>query len=562
MDPLIGLFVVGADDVEMPEVLPPELEEGNIEYKFKLINPTESRFEHLVTQMKWRLQEGDGEAIYEIGVEDNGLLTGLTSSELNGSLNTLTQMAERLGATTSVIRKKNIKEPYGVTRHVAEVLIRKVPDSQQFIDLRMAVLGNVDAGKSTLLGVLTHGEHDNGRGRARLNLFRHLHEIQSGRTSSISHEIIGFNSNGELINYSESRTAEEICQNSSKLITLIDLCGHQRYLKTTIFGLTGYSPDFAMLVISAKTGLVGTTKEHLGFALALQVPIVVTVSKTDTCSGSQVNAVISQVEKLLKSPGCKKVPFRIDTEDDAITAASHFHNESICPIFAVSSVTGQNLHLLLKFLNVLPPMHSTKEREKHIQQHAEHQIDEVYSIQGVGKVAGGTVLRGSIKEGDQLLLGPDGHGCFHPIKVLSLQRNRLPCRMATAGQTACISLGNLDLCPLRKGMVLLSPALQPSACYEFEADVYVLFHQSNTYICRGFQVVIHVANVRQTARIIKINKNGLRTNMRGVVRIRFNNRPEYLRVGSRLLFREGKTKGMGEITKVFPYYGDKDLPSR
>jgi len=57
-------------------------------------------------------------------------------------------------------------------------------------------------------------------------------------------------------------------------------------------------------------------------------------------------------------------------------------------------------------------------------------------------------------------------------------------------------------------------------------------------------------------------QNGLRTNMRGVVRIRFNNRPEYLRVGSRLLFREGKTKGMGEITKVFPYYGDKDLPSR
>ena len=39
---------------------------------------------------------------------------------------------------------------------------------------------------------------DNGRGRARLNLFRHLHEIQSGRTSSISHEILGFNSNGEV----------------------------------------------------------------------------------------------------------------------------------------------------------------------------------------------------------------------------------------------------------------------------------------------------------------------------------------------------------------------------
>lgn len=64
----------------------------------------------------------------------------------------------------------------------------------------MAVLGNVDSGKSTLLGVLTQGELDNGRGRARLNLFRHLHEIQSGRTSSISFEILGFNSKGEVIN--------------------------------------------------------------------------------------------------------------------------------------------------------------------------------------------------------------------------------------------------------------------------------------------------------------------------------------------------------------------------
>lgn len=61
------------------------------------------------------------------------------------------------------------------------------------------MLGNVDSGKSTLLGVLTQGELDNGRGRARLNLFRHLHEIQTGRTSSISFEILGFNSKGEVM---------------------------------------------------------------------------------------------------------------------------------------------------------------------------------------------------------------------------------------------------------------------------------------------------------------------------------------------------------------------------
>ena len=55
-------------------------------------------------------------------------------------------------------------------------------------------------------------------------------------------------------------------------------------------------------------------------------------------------------------------------------------------------------------------------------------------------------------------------------------------------------------------MVLLSPQLAPVACLEFEVDIYVLFHTS--YICKGFQTVIHVGNVRQTATIIKMNKVG------------------------------------------------------
>ena len=59
----------------------------------------------------------------------------------------------------------------------------------------------------------------------------------------------------QLLNYSESRSTEEICEQSTKLITLIDLCGHTKYIKTTIFGLTGYSPDFAVLVVSASTGI-------------------------------------------------------------------------------------------------------------------------------------------------------------------------------------------------------------------------------------------------------------------------------------------------------------------
>ena len=72
-----------------------QVEVGNVEYKLKLLNPTASRFEHLVTQMKWRLREGQGEAIYEIGVADSGMLTGLTESEMDDSIDTLRKMADR-----------------------------------------------------------------------------------------------------------------------------------------------------------------------------------------------------------------------------------------------------------------------------------------------------------------------------------------------------------------------------------------------------------------------------------------------------------------------------------
>jgi len=68
--------------------------------------------------MKWRLREGNGEAIYEIGVSDAGYLQGLSDKDMNASLTTLKQMAHSLGASTSVLRRKTIAS----RRAVAEVL--------------------------------------------------------------------------------------------------------------------------------------------------------------------------------------------------------------------------------------------------------------------------------------------------------------------------------------------------------------------------------------------------------------------------------------------------------
>ncbi|XP_034041446.1 GTP-binding protein 2-like [Thalassophryne amazonica] len=532
--------------------LPPEAEEGNIEYKLKLVNPTQYRFEHLATQMKWRLQEGRGEAVYQIGVEDNGMLVGLSDEDMCASLKTLHRLAEKVGADITLLREREVDYDADIPRKIAEVLIRKVPDNQQFLDLRVAVLGNVDSGKSTLLGVLTQGELDNGRGRARLNLFRHLHEIQSGRTSSISFEILGFNSKGEVVNYSESRTAEEICESASKMITFIDLAGHHKYLKTTIFGLTGYCPDFAMLVVSANTGIAGTTREHLGLAMALKVPIFIVVSKVDLCTQTTVDRTVRQLERVLKQPGCNKVPMVIHSTDDAVTAAQQFaQSPNITPIFTLSSVSGESLDLLKVFFNIIPPLSNSKEQEELMQQLTEFQVDEIYTVPEVGTVVGGTLYSGICREGDHLVVGPTDSGQFHNLIVGSIQRNRSACRVLKAGQAATLALGNFDRSLLRKGMVMVSPEMDPTICWLFEAEIVLLFHTKT--FRKGFQVTVHIGNVRQTATVEAVHgKEELRTGEKAVVRFRFIKHPEYLKVGAKLLFRQGVTKGIGHITNLQP----------
>lgn len=535
-----------------PPYLPPEAEEGNIEYKLKLVSPTQYRFEHLATQMKWRLQEGRGEAVYQIGVEDNGMLVGLSEEDMRASLKTLQKMAEKVGADITVLREREVDYDSEIPRKIAEVLIRKVPDDQQFLDLRVAVLGNVDSGKSTLLGVLTQGELDNGRGRARLNLFRHLHEIQTGRTSSISFEILGFNSKGEVVNYSESRTVEEICESASKMITFIDLAGHHKYLKTTIFGLTSYCPDFAMLVVSANTGIAGTTREHLGLAMALKVPIFIVVSKVDLCTRATVERTVRQLERVLKQPGCNKVPLVVSSPDDAVTAAQQFaQSPSVTPIFTVSSVSGESLDLLKVFFNIIPPLSNSKEQEELMQQLTEFQVDEIYSVPDVGTVVGGTLYSGICREGEQLVVGPTDSGRFQQLSVCSIQRNRSACRVLRAGQAATLALGDFDRSLLRKGMVLVSPEMNPTICSLFEAEIVLLFHTKTFH--KGFQVTVHVGNVRQTATVEAVyGKTELRTGEKAVVCFRFIKHPEYLKVGAKLLFREGVTKGIGQVTKLQP----------
>ena len=97
--------------------------------------------------MNFRLSEGQGEAIYEIGITDDGIPVGLTDEEFEETYETLKKMAAEINADVSIICEKVVEDKKKKEKkRVAEVLVRLFED-EKYLDLRLAVCGNVDSGK-------------------------------------------------------------------------------------------------------------------------------------------------------------------------------------------------------------------------------------------------------------------------------------------------------------------------------------------------------------------------------------------------------------------------------
>ena len=523
----------------------PEKDHGPIEYKRELLHKSTDRIDRLVTQMNYRLSEGDNEAIYIIGVEDDGTINGLERSELDSSIRTLKNIVEKLDADLITLDEQLVKK----NRWIAHLLVRKI-NKNQLVDIRIAVGGHVDSGKSSTIGVLTRGVLDNGRGKSRLSVFNHKHEIESGRTSSISLQILGFDSKGKVMNYSDNGRQNDwqtIVASSIKLISFVDLCGHEKYLKTTITGVASHLPSAMIIVISSNIGITEITKEHIRIALALKIPLIVIITKIDMTPDNIKSQTIENTIRIFKKS--HKIPLLTKSKRDLLITLKNFGESEIVPIFQISNVTGDGLNLLREFLNYIP-----SNKSKFRDDPFKLLIDHTFSVKGVGTVVSGVVASGSYKLGEKLLIGPDGNGKWHPISVRSIHFKKTNIMECKTDQSICFALRNIQRKDIRKGMVIVNPSIARSI-WRFKAEVRIVHH--HTTISSRFQTVIHCQNVAQTCKINSMtNMEGekldlIRSGDRAIVEFEFMIRPVFITEKSHIIFREGNTRGIGTITQIY-----------
>lgn len=186
---------------------------------------------------------------------DDGYPIGLSDSELQESLDNLQTMATAVGCTLQV--RHILQGELGKTAQV--IMQREGKYTLSPTHIHIAVCGEVDSGKSTLISVIVTGNLDNGAGMARNQIVRHNHELESGRTSSISHHLVSFSDAGEVLmkNTSKVRSLSdmEIAEQTHKLLVFADLAGHQKYFKTALQGFLGREPDLCLLTINARKGM-------------------------------------------------------------------------------------------------------------------------------------------------------------------------------------------------------------------------------------------------------------------------------------------------------------------
>ncbi len=264
--------------------------------------------------------------------------------------------------------------------------------------LTLGTAGHIDHGKTALIGALTGTDTD---------------RLPEERRRGIS----------IALGYAELRLP------SGRCLSVIDVPGHERFVRTMVAGATGI--DLFLMAIAADDGVMQQTREHATILRALAVDSgVVAITKADR---SDPTSAMRAARELL--PGAAVIP--------------------------VSARTGDGLNVLTATLErvaaALPGRASAPGPTR-------LHIDRAFSIRGTGTVVTGTLWAGSLGRGEQVVILPAGHHA----RVRSVEVHGAARQSARAGQRVAVGLAGLDRDQVRPGDVLAHPASELIAGFRLD----------------------------------------------------------------------------------------------
>lgn len=257
-------------------------------------------------------------------------------------------------------------------------------------------------------------------------------------------------------------------------ITLIDVPGHEKFVKNMMAGVSGI--DAALIVIAADDGIMPQTIEHFEIIQLLGIKYgIIVINKIDMIEDSDWLDMVEQ-------------------DVDELISNTMFKDNSI---HRVSSITGEGIDSLkeeiLSLSKVLP--------DKYNRGIFRMPIDRCFNIKGFGASATGTVSSGLISVNDSIEILPN-----HKVsKIRGIQTHNTSVNTVSLGDRAAFNLHGIDLDDINRGNQIATKGYFDSYM-RLGANIQLLSSCSLT-IKQNQRVRIHIGTKEVMANIAFIDKN-------------------------------------------------------
>ncbi len=365
--------------------------------------------------------------------------------------------------------------------------------------MMIGTAGHIDHGKTSLVRALTGTDTD-----------RLPEEKKRGMSIELGYAFLAPSDDGE-------KGAEA----PREPIAFIDVPGHEKLLHTMISGATGI--DFALLLVAADDGVMPQTREHLAVLSLLGIDRgVVAITKIDRVDEARVQEVTQQARALLADTPLAHVPIIpvSATRGDGVAELRQLLRAEAARLDAAHgadrTADPHGSDSPVRAAAATEPAETTADTTAALPAQAGFRlaIDRVFSLDGVGTVATGTVHAGRVQVGDVLQQLPDGP---KELRVRSLHAQNRSTDTAHAGQRCAINLAGVERDQLQRGHWLAQPGIA-SVSDRLDVELH-LWHAEPRAIRSGTRVHVHLGTTASPAAVAVLDGDTLAPGHTGLAQL-------------------------------------------
>ena len=257
---------------------------------------------------------------------------------------------------------------------------------------------------------------------------------------------------------------------------IVDVPGHEKFIKNMLAGAGGI--DLAMLIVAADDGFMPQTLEHLDILTLLGIKDgCVVITKSDVVDPEWLEMMKEEIVGRVEGTFLEGKP-----------------------VHCVSAYTGQGIPELREELHGMVQRAAIKNMRVPFRL----PVDRVFSVDGFGTVVTGTLIEGSMHEGDPAELVPGGA----ETRIRNIQVHGKDVDTAYAGQRVAVNLAGLKKTDVKRGDAVAKPgSVRTSRMLDVRLQN---LKGSNRVIQNDSQVHLYHTSQVQLAKVVLLDRDTLK----------------------------------------------------